>query len=122
VLVKHAQPLGMPQLVTAVQETIDRGLADAVILSGCATGSPPSQEEMERAKIAAKDTPVFIGSGASWENIGNLIASADGVIVSSSLKRRGQIENTIDPTRVSRFVEATRRSLLTMSSATNGRA
>jgi uncharacterized protein len=121
VLVKHAQPLGMPQLMTAVQETIDRGLADAVILSGAATGSPPSQEEMELAKIAAKDTPVFIGSGASWENIGNLIASADGVIVSSSLKRRGQIENTIDPTRVSRFVEATRRSLLTVANATNAR-
>jgi uncharacterized protein len=112
----------MPQLVTAVQETIERGLADAVILSGCATGSPPSQEEMERAKIAAKNTPVFIGSGASWENIGNLITAADGVIVSSSLKRRGQIENTIDPIRVSRFVEATRRSLLMISSATNSRS
>jgi len=54
---------------------------------------------------------VFIGSGASWENIPQLIQAADGAIVSSSLKRRGQIEQPIDPIRVSQFVEAMRRSL-----------
>jgi uncharacterized protein len=113
VLVKHARPLGTPNLTTAVQETIDRGLADAVILSGWATGSPPTQEDLELAKAAAQDTPVFIGSGASWENVGSLMQAADGVIVSSSLKRHGKIENSIDPIRVSRFVEATRRSLVT---------
>lgn len=111
VLVKHARPLGSPNLTTAVQETIDRGLADGVILSGWATGSPPSLEDLELATAAAHDTPVFIGSGASWENIPQLIQAADGVIVSSSLKRRGQIDQPIDPIRVSQFVEAMRRSL-----------
>ncbi|MCU0569697.1 MAG: BtpA/SgcQ family protein [Oculatellaceae cyanobacterium Prado106] len=111
VLVKHARPLGSPNLTTAVQETIERGLADGVILSGWATGSPPSLEDLELASAAAKGTPVFIGSGASWENIPQLMQAADGVIVSSSLKRRGQIEQPIDPNRVSQFVEAMRRSL-----------
>jgi membrane complex biogenesis BtpA family protein len=113
VLVKHARPLGSPNLTTAVQETIQRGLADGVILSGWATGSPPTLEDLELAKAAADGTPVFIGSGASWENISTLIQAADGVIVSSSLKRHGRIEQTIDPIRVSQFVEATRRSLAT---------
>jgi uncharacterized protein len=112
VLVKHARPLGTPNLTTAVQETIDRGLADAVILSGWATGSPPTQEDLELATAAARGTPVLIGSGASWENVDTLMQAADGVIVSSSLKRQGKIENAIDPIRVSRFVDATRRSLL----------
>ncbi|NEQ23672.1 MAG: BtpA/SgcQ family protein [Microcoleus sp. SIO2G3] len=111
VLVKHARPLGAPNLTTAVQETIDRGLADGVILSGWATGSPPTLEDLELASAAANGTPVFIGSGASWENIPQLIQAADGVIVSSSLKRRGQIEQPIDPIRVSQFVEAMQRSL-----------
>jgi hypothetical protein len=111
VLVKHARPLGSPNLTTAVQETIERGLADGVILSGWATGSPPSLEDLELASAAAAGTPVFIGSGASWENIPQLIQAADGAIVSSSLKRRGQIEQPIDPIRVSQFVEAMRRSL-----------
>ncbi|NEP16376.1 MAG: BtpA/SgcQ family protein [Leptolyngbya sp. SIO4C1] len=106
VLVKHARPLGSPNLTTAVQETIQRGLADGVILSGWATGSPPTLEDLELAKAAAGQTPVFIGSGASWENIPQLIQAADGVIVSSSLKRRGDIQQPIDPSRVSRFVEA----------------
>ena len=111
VLVKHARPLGSPNLTTAVQETIERGLADGVILSGWATGSPPSLEDLELASAAANGTPVFIGSGASWENISTLMQAADGVIVSSSLKRHGRIEQPIDPIRVSQFVEATRRTL-----------
>lgn len=106
VLVKHARPLGTPNLTVAVQDTIDRGLADGVILSGWATGSPPSLEDLELAKTAAGGTPVFIGSGATWDNIGQLIQSADGVIVSSSLKRHGQRDQCIDPVRVSQFIDA----------------
>ncbi|WP_079678731.1 photosystem I biogenesis protein BtpA [Planktothrix sp. PCC 11201] len=115
VLVKHGRPLGSPNLTTAVQETIERALADGVILSGWSTGSPPSLEDLELARAAAMGTPVFIGSGASWENVGTLIQAADGVIVSSSLKRHGQIHQPIDPSRVSQFVETTRRNLNQLS-------
>ena len=109
VLVKHARPLGSPNLTTAVQDTIERGLADAVILSGWSTGSPPSLEDLELARAAAHGTPVFIGSGADWENVSTLMQAADGVIVSSSLKRHGRREQPIDPIRVSQFVEAVQR-------------
>lgn len=110
VLVKHARPLSSPNLTVAVQDTIERGLADAVILSGWATGSPPTLEDLELASAAAAGTPVFIGSGADWENISSLMQAANGVIVSSSLKRHGRREQPIDPIRVSRFVEAARRT------------
>jgi len=106
VLVKHARPLGTLNLTTAVRDTIQRGLADGVILSGWATGSPPAQEDLELASAVAGDTPVLVGSGADWENIPQLMQAADGVIVSSSLKRQGKITETIDPIRVSQFVEA----------------
>lgn len=118
VLVKHGRPLGSPNLTTAVQETIERALADGVILSGWSTGSPPSLEDLELAQAAAMGTPVFIGSGASWENVGTLMQAADGVIVSSSLKRHGQIHQAIDPSRVSQFVETTHRSLNQLSAET----
>ena len=110
VLVKHARPLGTPNLTTAVQDTIERGLADAVILSGWATGSPPSLEDLELASTAAKETPVLIGSGANWDNIAQLMQAADGVIVASSLKRHGLINEPVDPIRVAQFVEAARQS------------
>lgn len=109
VLVKHARPLSSPNLTVAVKDTIERGLADGVILSGWATGSPPNLEDLELASGAAAGTPVFIGSGADWENVGTLMQAADGVIVSSSLKRHGQISQPIDPIRVSQFVEAAHR-------------
>lgn len=106
VLVKHARPLGSPNLIVSVKDTIERGLADAVILSGWATGSPPDLQDLELASKAASGKPVFIGSGANWENITTLLQAANGAIVSSSLKRHGQIEQPIDPIRVSQFVEA----------------
>ncbi len=106
VLVKHAHPLGTPHLTVAVKDTIERGLADAVILSGWATGSPPLLEDLESAKAAAKNTPVLIGSGANLDNVATLCQAADGVIVSSSLKRHNDVNNPIDPVRVSQFIEA----------------
>lgn len=118
VLVKHARPLGSPNLTTAVQETIERGLADGVILSGWATGNPPNPEDLELAMAAAKGVPVWIGSGASWENIPDLIQSANGVIVASSLKRGGDVTQRIDPIRVSRFVESLKRSVTARDAAT----
>jgi uncharacterized protein len=111
VLVKHATPLGSPNLSTVVEDTIHRGLADGVILSGWATGRPPSLEDMKLAKAAAGKTPVLIGSGANIDNISELIRYADGVIVSSSLKRKGQIEQPVDPIRVREFVTVLQQGL-----------
>ncbi len=108
VLVKHARPLAMPNLAVAVQDTVERGLADGVIISGWATGNPPSFEDLELASSVAQGTPVFIGSGANWDNVGKLMKFADGVIAASSLKRHGKITEPIDPIRVSQFVEAVR--------------
>jgi uncharacterized protein len=117
VLVKHAQPLSMPKLSVAIQDTIHRGLADAVIISGWTTGDPPTHHDLEEAIVACQGTPLLIGSGASWDNIPQLLKYADGVIVSSSLKRNGQIHQAIDPIRVSRFVEAAHASTLQSSHA-----
>jgi len=111
VLVKHARPLGTPNLTTSVEDTIHRGLADGVILSGWATGRPPSLEDLELAQAAAGDCPVLIGSGANAANIAQLIRHTDGVIVSSSLKRKGQIEQPVDPIRVREFVTALEQGL-----------
>ncbi|MDB9520295.1 BtpA/SgcQ family protein [Roseofilum reptotaenium CS-1145] len=111
VLVKHAHTLGAQTLASTLTDTIERGLADAIILSGPATGSPPDITDLKLASQLAQETPVFIGSGADWQNIGHLFPHADGVIVSSSLKRHGHIEHPIDPNRVNQFVEVAQQSL-----------
>ena len=110
VLVKHASPVGIVSpktaMVNAVADTIHRGLADAVVVSGGATGSAPSRQDLMDARAAAGGTPVLVGSGATVDNVAQLMPLADGVIVSSSLKRQGQIEQPVDPNRVGQFVEA----------------
>ena len=92
-----------------VQSYCCKSITNEFFFSGWATGSPPNLEDLELATAAANGTPVFIGSGANWENISTLMQAADGVIVSSSLKRHGRRDQPIDPIRVSQFVEAAQR-------------
>jgi len=110
VCVKHGHPLGSPSLAMAVQDTVERGLADGLIISGDTTGDPPRLEALKTAMNAASGKPIFIGSGATWENVPSFLNVANGVIVASSIKRNGNINYPIDPIRVSQFVEAVRET------------
>lgn len=111
VLVKHAHPISTPNLTAAIHDTVERGLADAVILSGWATGQVPKMEDLKDARENAGNTPILIGSGATWENIGNLLQIADGAIVASSLKRQGKLTEPIDPQRVAQFMESAQQGI-----------
>ncbi|MEM6450841.1 MAG: BtpA/SgcQ family protein [Cyanobacteria bacterium P01_D01_bin.105] len=113
VLVKHANPVGVADITTAVEDTIQRGLADGIILSGLATGKSPNTAELQTARAAAGETPVLIGSGANAKNIAKFIRFADGAIVASALKRKGQIDQPIDPIRVREFVTALEQGVAT---------
>ena len=111
VLVKHARPLATATPISVVKDTVERGLADGIILSGWATGHPPALDELEMARAAAPDTPIFIGSGADADNIGSMLKVADGAIVATSLKRQSKYSGGVDPIKVSRFVQAAQRHL-----------
>lgn len=107
VMVKHASPLGQDNdIAQAAKDTVLRGLADGVVVSGTATGSPPNWEDLEKVRKALPDTPILIGSGTSAENCSGLLAIADGVIVASSLKRKGDVQNPIDVEKVRQLVKA----------------
>ncbi len=106
VCVKHAAPLAAFTLLQQAQETIERGLADGLIISGKMTGQPPSLEDLRDVYKLPHSVPVLIGSGATHDNIRALLPWCDGVIVASSLKRNGQLDQTIDPIRVQRFMDA----------------
>jgi membrane complex biogenesis BtpA family protein len=99
VLVKHAVPLGQVALEDALRDTVERGLADAVIVSGAATGAPASPQDVERAaRVSA--VPVYIGSGVTLDNVAAFVPPADGVIVGTSLKIDGLVDNPVDSARV----------------------
>ncbi len=105
--VKHSVALGTPapRLVDEVHDVVGRGLADAVIVSGVATGSSVDLAELEAVKRAS-DVPVLVGSGANLQSIGALLALADGVIIGTALKVDGVTTAPVDPARAAALVAA----------------
>jgi uncharacterized protein len=109
VMVKHATPPPEVELAQAVADTVERGLADAVIVSGTRTGIGPSLDDLEMARSAApKDTRLVVGSGAATANLGDLVSLADTIIVGSALKADNDPRNPVDPERAGDFVAAAR--------------
>lgn len=109
VMVKHAVPLGPMDLGLMVRETLNRGLADGLIISGPATGMATSETDVETARQAVPDAFILVGSGIDESNAAAVLAKADGAIVGTSLKRDGIITNLVDPERVKRMADAIRR-------------
>jgi len=103
---KHSVAFPGLDLATHIEWTEFYG-ADALIVSGRMTGSAPELEKVREARRLAS-RPLLIGSGATEENITAFLQYADGVIVGSSLKKDGVMENPVDAARVRRFVEAVR--------------
>jgi membrane complex biogenesis BtpA family protein len=72
--------------------------ADGVIVSGTSTGSPTDPNEV-RAVSGAVSIPTLVGSGVTPENMEDF-ATADALIVGSSVKQAGLWSNRLDDDRV----------------------
>ena len=109
--VKHSAPLAARDIADEVADTVERGLADAVIVSGAGTGKPTHPQHVAAVKAAAGgDVPVFVGSGVTAETLPALVAHADGVIVGTAFKRDGRPANAVEPERVRRFMDALKQT------------
>lgn len=114
VLVKHAIPPAGLDAAQVAEDTVERGLADAVIVSGSGTGSIPDLSIARQVRSGVgSDTSIVIGSGANANNLDRLLEIADAVIVGSSLKEDGVPTKPLDKGRVEAFVTtATRHGLI----------
>ena len=104
--VKHAVPLGNWSIADAARDTVERGLADALIVSGAGTGLAADLADVERVRRTCPATKILLGSGVSLENFRNFLPVADGFIVASSLKLNGRLANPVDPRRVAALARA----------------
>jgi uncharacterized protein len=105
VLVKHAVPLGPLRVEDAVRDAVDRGLADAIIITGSGTGESAARRDVESA-VSAAGVPVYVGSGVTAENAAQFIPPAAGIIAGSWLKVDGIVRNPVDPRRVQQLRKA----------------
>jgi membrane complex biogenesis BtpA family protein len=106
--VKHAVPLGDWTLEDSAHDTVERGLADALIVSGVGTGQAADLADVELVRRACPNTKLLLGSGVNVANVKDYLRFADGVIVGSSLKKDGKLANPVDPKRVAALVKAMR--------------
>jgi membrane complex biogenesis BtpA family protein len=98
--VKHSAALAPRPIADEVDDTIERGLADAVIVSGAGTGKPTELEKVKSVHAVAGNTPVYIGSGNTAETIANYLPFADGFIVGTAFKKEGIAAHPVDVERV----------------------
>jgi len=82
--------------------------ADAIVVTGTATGQPTAPEDVATVRHAV-NVPVCIGSGLTPENLPGLWPHANVFIVGSYVKQDGLWSNALDAERVARFVEAVTR-------------
>jgi membrane complex biogenesis BtpA family protein len=82
--------------------------ADAIVVTGSATGQPTSPDDVATVKEAV-GIPVCIGSGLTPTNLPNLWPHADVFIVGSYIKVDGLWSNAIDPQRVREFMTTVAR-------------
>ena len=108
--VKHATALRERDIAAVARETIDRGLADALVVSGPETGTPVDDtqllEILDARDEATREVPVLLGSGVTPANAPDLLEHADGAIVGTALKYDEKTTNRVDPDRVSALVSS----------------
>ncbi len=90
--VKHAAPLVSRDIELVALETIERGLADAVVVSGSYTGLEASIDDVIKVrKVVPREYPVIVGSGVNYDNVVKFLSVADGAIVGTYFKIGGKV-------------------------------
>lgn len=102
-LVKHAEPLVEIDPLHAARELRERGLADAVLITGRATGAAADMEIVRRLR-SELDAPMVVASGVSEENAKELSTLVDGLIIGTSIKQNGETVAPVDLERARRMV------------------
>ena len=106
VLVKHAVPLGPLTIEDAARDAVERGFADALIVTGVGTGHATDLADVRRVRAALPDTPILVGSGVDEHNVRDTFALADGAIIGTAFKVVGKTTNPVEVARVRRLVAA----------------
>jgi len=82
--------------------------AEALIVTGFETGVAPTQNQVEDFTKSIS-IPVFVGSGTTKDNVGNLMKYVDGAIVGSYFKEENNWKKQVDEKRVKEFMSVVER-------------
>jgi membrane complex biogenesis BtpA family protein len=104
---KYYSLLDPQTLITVSARTVvDEKLADAIVVTGLATGQSVQSEDLKQVRAVISDFPIIIGSGCDVGNAREQLQWADGAIVGTTLKPGGVRPGVlIDPDRVRQLAE-----------------
>jgi membrane complex biogenesis BtpA family protein len=106
VLVKHAAPTVFVDLGEVARDTVHRGLADGLVVTGSATGARVDPEELAQVSAAVPRHPVLAGSGVAPDSVRYLAPLASGAIVGTFIKVDGKVDAPVDLERARQIVAA----------------
>ncbi len=104
--VKHSAQIGDYDIKVQAADALERGLADALVISGSRTGQAVDMEQLRQLRREFKEANIVIGSGANSSNVNLLLKYANNVIVGTSIKKDGVTSSPVDPKRLAAFVKA----------------
>ncbi|MDP9365035.1 MAG: BtpA/SgcQ family protein [Chloroflexota bacterium] len=102
--VKEAIPLAAFSLEDSARNATAAG-ADALIVTGSATGQVTPLDLVERAK-SCTSMPVWVGSGLTAATAAEVLAVADGAIIGTATKVGRVATNPVDPAAAAAIVRA----------------
>lgn len=103
------EPHGIPIVAQPVERLAEQAVFDAGADGLYVTGQDFEQslDYLNRVRQAVPDVPLFLGGGATVDNVADALAAADGVTVASWLKH-GDLRNPVDWLRAEEFIRAAR--------------
>ena len=109
--VKHSAPIAAEDFTAeSFADNVERGMADATVVSGMGTGHAVDREELQQASDRREefglDVPLFVGSGVTADTVGEILDVADGVIVGTALKSGDSSGDPVSEERTRELVDA----------------
>ncbi|MDI6807879.1 MAG: BtpA/SgcQ family protein [Candidatus Eisenbacteria bacterium] len=109
VFVKHARFLGVDEIGQVGRETVERGLADGLIVTGPETGQEADLSDVRLLRTLLPGIPLIVGSGLNPRNARKAALASDGAIVGTYIKKNALVGNPVDPVRARKIVLAWRK-------------
>lgn len=103
----HGVPLGAKPVEDAAWESVNEAFADGLYIAGKTPAE--SIDMVHRARKRVPGTPIFLGGGATADNIFELLQHFDGVSVASWVKN-GDMKRPLDIDRCKKFMAEVQRA------------
>ncbi len=106
--VKHGRPLAPRPIGDEALDLLERGGADALIVTGERTGAPTALSDLDAVRAACPRAILLAGSGVTAATVRDVVRVADGAIVGTAVERGGRTGSPVDPRRARAWVARAR--------------